>query len=78
MPELKIKTMPYIKIEVIRDGITREQKRTLIKGITDLITDVLNKDPQLTYVVIEEINQDNWGFGGKTVTEHKEMGGAII
>jgi 4-oxalocrotonate tautomerase len=39
--------MPYVKIEVTREGVTREQKQTLIKGVTDLITDVLNKDPQL-------------------------------
>ena len=37
--------MPYVKIEVTREGVTKEQKRALIKGVTDLITEVLNKDP---------------------------------
>ncbi len=46
--------MPYVKIEVTREGVTREQKQQLIKGVTDLITDVLNKDPHLTHVVIQE------------------------
>jgi 4-oxalocrotonate tautomerase len=44
--------MPYVKIEVTREGVTREQKQALIKGVTDLVSDVLNKDPQLTFVVI--------------------------
>ena len=45
--------MPYIKIEVTREGVTREQKQALIKGVTDLMSEVLNKDPQLTFVVIQ-------------------------
>ena len=46
--------MPYVKIEVTREGVTREQKQALIKGVTDLMSDVLNKDPQITFVVIQE------------------------
>jgi 4-oxalocrotonate tautomerase len=66
--------MPYVKLEVTREGITREQKQTLIKGITDLITDVLNKDPQLTHVVIQEIELDDWGFAGDQVSVLREKG----
>ena len=66
--------MPYVKIEVTREGITREQKQTLIKGVTDLITDVLNKDPQLTHVVIQEIELDDWGFAGEQVSVLREKG----
>ena len=36
--------MPYVKIELTREGVSREQKQQLIKGVTDLITDVLNKE----------------------------------
>lgn len=66
--------MPYIKIEITREGITREQKQTLIKGITDLITTVLNKDPQLTHVVIQEVELDDWGFAGEQVSVLREKG----
>lgn len=61
--------MPYIKIEVTRDGVTKEQKQKLIKGVTQLLVDVLNKDPQLTHIVINEVDTDNWGVGGEQVTE---------
>jgi 4-oxalocrotonate tautomerase len=66
--------MPYIKIEVTREGVTREQKQALIKGVTDLMTTVLNKDPQLTAVVIQEIDLDNWGQGGEQVSVLREKG----
>jgi 4-oxalocrotonate tautomerase len=66
--------MPYIKIEVTREGVTREQKQALIKGVTDLMTTVLNKDPQLTAVVIQEIDLDDWGQGGEQVSVLREKG----
>lgn len=66
--------MPYIKIEVTREGVTREQKQTIIKGVTDLISDTLNKDPHLTHVVIQEIDLDDWGYAGNQVSVLREQG----
>ena len=66
--------MPYVKIEITREGVTREQKQTLIKGVTDLITDTLNKDPNLTHIVIQEIDLDDWGFAGEQVSVLREKG----
>lgn len=66
--------MPYIKIEVTREGVTREQKRALIKGVTDLMTEVLNKDPHLTHVVIQEVELDDWGYAGEQVSVLREKG----
>jgi 4-oxalocrotonate tautomerase len=66
--------MPYIKIELTREGVSREKKQRLIKGVTDLITDVLNKDPHLTHVVIQEIDLDDWGYAGEQVSVLREKG----
>jgi len=66
--------MPYVKIELTREGVTREQKQELISGITTLITDVLNKDPHLTHVVIQEIELDDWGYAGEQVSILREKG----
>ncbi|SFD48057.1 tautomerase family protein [Flavobacterium phragmitis] len=66
--------MPYIKIELTREGVTREQKQQLIFGITELITEVLDKDPNLTHVVIQEIELDDWGFAGEQVSVLREKG----
>lgn len=66
--------MPYVKLELTREGVTREQKQELISGITSLITEVLNKDPHLTHVVIQEIELDDWGYAGEQVSVLREKG----
>ncbi|UHD17300.1 tautomerase family protein [Thiocapsa bogorovii] len=60
--------MPYVNIKITREGATAEQKAALIKGVTQLLVDVLGKNPQTTMVVIDEIETDNWGIGGESVT----------
>lgn len=64
--------MPYINIKVTRDGVTAEQKQALIRGATDLVVRVLDKDPEHTLVVIDEIDTDNWGLGGESVTRRRQ------
>jgi len=66
--------MPYVKIEVTREGVTRQQKQALIAGVTNLITEVLDKDPKLTHVVIQEIALDDWGYAGEQVSVLRERG----
>lgn len=63
--------MPYILIQVTDEGVTKEQKAKLIKGATDLVVQVLNKDPATTFVVIDEVHTDNWGVAGESVTERR-------
>ena len=61
--------MPYINIKVTDTGITREQKRQLIEGATELMVRVLNKNPETTVVIIDEVSMDNWGIGSKQVSD---------
>ena len=60
--------MPYVNIKITNEGATVEQKAQLIKGVTKLLQDILGKNPQTTVVVIDEVETDNWGIGGETVT----------
>lgn len=61
--------MPYIRIEVTREGVTLAQKQQLIAESTEMMVRVLHKDPAATFVVIDEIDTDNWGVAGRTVTQ---------
>jgi 4-oxalocrotonate tautomerase len=63
--------MPFVNIKITRDGATPEQKGELIKGVTDLLVRVLHKNPATTVVVIDEVDTDNWGIGGETVTARR-------
>ena len=61
--------MPYVNIKITDEGVTKEQKQQLIQGATQLLVDVLDKNPATTMVVIDEVNTDNWGIGFDQVTE---------
>lgn len=65
--------MPYVNIKITDEGVTREQKHRLIQGATQLLVDVLGKNPKTTVVVIDEINLDNWGIGFDQVSELREL-----
>jgi len=66
--------MPYVNIKVTDEGCTTEQKKRLIEGVTNLLEDVLGKDPKTTFVIIDDdISTDNWGIGGKPVTDIRKM-----
>lgn len=60
--------MPYINIQITREGVTAEQKAELIARATAMMVDVLGKDPATTFVIIDEVETDNWGVAGQTVT----------
>ena len=68
--------MPYVNIRVTRENgtPTAEQKEELIKGATALLVRVLGKNPATTVVVIDEVDTDNWGVGGETVTRRRRQG----
>jgi len=54
---------------VTDEQVTTQQKAALIEGATALIANVLNKNPATTVVVIDIVDTDNWGVGGKVVTD---------
>lgn len=63
--------MPYVNIKITREGATPEQKARLIAGVTDLLVEVLDKNPSTTFVVIDEVEMEHWGVGGLPVEEYR-------
>ena len=66
--------MPYVNIKITNEGVTSEKKAALIKGATALLQNVLGKNPKTTVVVIDEVETDNWGIGGETITVRRKRG----
>jgi 4-oxalocrotonate tautomerase len=66
--------MPYVNIKITREGASAEQKAQLIEGVTALLRDILGKNPATTVVVIDEVEMDNWGIGGESVTVRRKRG----
>jgi 4-oxalocrotonate tautomerase len=71
---MKGEIMPYVNIKVTNEGVTADHKLQLIKGVTDLLSTVLGKNPATTFVVIDEVDTDNWGIGGESVTARRKRG----
>jgi 4-oxalocrotonate tautomerase len=71
--------MPYVTIQVTREGtnpgagsVTAEEKAALIKGVSQLLLDVLKKPLESTFVIIDEVDTDNWGWGGLPALEYRK------
>ena len=68
--------MPIVTIQITREGTTPEQKTALIKGATELLADVLQKPPGLTFVIIEEVEMADWGVNSLPAAEFRRQAAA--
>jgi len=64
--------MPYVNIKITNEGVTAAKKAALVKGATELLQEVLGKNPQTIVVASEEVDPDNWGIGGETITVRRK------
>lgn len=70
--------MPYVNIKVTREGgpdgtgPSQSEKAKLIAGVSELLHEVLSKNPATTVVVIDEVDLDNWGIGGLPVVDYRK------
>jgi 4-oxalocrotonate tautomerase len=65
--------MPFVHVSITRDGVSQAQKRQVVREITDTLERVLGKPPELTHIVIAEVETDNWGHGGELVTDRRRV-----
>lgn len=70
----RVNNMPYVNIQITM-GATREQKAQLVKDVTDSLVRVLGKKPEHTHIVIQEIDEENWGFSGILTDDWKKLDG---
>lgn len=66
--------MPYVNLKITKEEATNKQKAELIKGVTTLLNEVLGKNPATTFVIIEEVDTNNWGIAGEQVSERRKRG----
>jgi len=63
--------MPYINLQITKGDVTKEQKARIVAEFTRTLGDVLGKKPEHTHIVIQEIEEENWGFAGMLTTEYR-------
>jgi len=64
--------MPYVNVRILRNGVTTDQKAQIVADITRTLEVLLNKKPEHTHVVIDEIDPENWGYAGMLASELKD------
>ena len=64
--------MPYVNVRITK-GVTRDQKAQVVREITDTLVRVLAKKPEHTHIVIDEVDEDNWGFSGVLTTDFRKQ-----
>jgi 4-oxalocrotonate tautomerase len=64
--------MPMINLKITKGESTAAQKAQVIKEMTDVLRRVMGKNPDTTIVIIDEVETDNWGIGGQTVTQRRK------
>ena len=65
--------MPYVNVRITRDGVTAEQKATIVREITETLQRVLGKRPEHTHTIIDEVDPENWGYAGMLTTEYRKQ-----
>ncbi|RDL48742.1 putative tautomerase [Ensifer sp. M14] len=70
--------MPIVTVQVTREGtsadrtsVSAEEKAAIISGVSGVLLNVLNKPLESTYVIIEEVDLDNWGWGGLPTAQYR-------
>ncbi|MBB6428662.1 tautomerase family protein [Algisphaera agarilytica] len=64
--------MPYINVKVTRDGVTAEHKAEIVRRFTDTLVDVLGKKPEHIHIVLDLVDEEDWGFAGMLTTEYRK------
>ena len=63
--------MPYVNLQVT-PGASRTAKAEIVRRFTDALVEVLGKKPEHIHVVIQEIEEENWGFAGILTDEYRK------
>ena len=61
--------MPYVKIQIMREGNSKDQKRRPYRRLDRLVAAGSRQRSSYDLVVIEEVETGKWGVAGKTVTQ---------
>ena len=68
-----VRIMPYVNVRITKDGLTRDKKAALVEQITATLVDVLGKRPEHTHVIIDEVEDENWGYAGMLTDDYRKQ-----
>jgi 4-oxalocrotonate tautomerase len=69
--------MPYVNVKIVKQQVTPNQKDLLINGLMDIIVKIMDRDPELTVITLDEIDQRNWFIGGEPLSKNQDVRGMV-
>ena len=71
--------MPLVEVNVFEDELTPAQTQQLIRRITDDVTWVTSeKLRDITWVIVNTVNNGNWGVGGRPFVSRTSGGSFVV
>lgn len=67
--KLEVLQVPIVRVEIAKGIASADQKKAVIRRMTDVLVEELGRDPEYVFVVIDEVDTDNWGRKGQSLTE---------
>ncbi|MFW6149668.1 MAG: 2-hydroxymuconate tautomerase [Atribacterota bacterium] len=62
--------MPILQMEILK-GRTLDQKRKMVKKVTDAVTETLNCPKEAVRIIIREMESENFSVGGDLKVDNK-------
>tara|TARA_Y100000052_G_scaffold25934_1_gene30104 strand:+ start:565 stop:777 length:213 start_codon:yes stop_codon:yes gene_type:complete len=63
--------MPYVNVQITK-GASRDEKREIVAQFTQTLVNVLGKKPEHIHIVLQEIEEEDWGFAGMLTDEWRQ------
>jgi 4-oxalocrotonate tautomerase len=60
--------VPFVSIKIAK-GRSLEQKRNLVRSVTEAISNAINIQPEKVWIQIEEFEPDNFATNGRLMSD---------
>ncbi len=60
--------MPYVTI-VLKEGRSLDQKREMVKAVTDAIVRTTNAKPEAVHIIVHDVPVQNLAHGGQLLAD---------
>jgi 4-oxalocrotonate tautomerase len=65
--------MPFVNIKLTKTNLTRETKAQIVKEFSETLVRVLGKKPETIHIVIDAVDDEDWGHAGSLVANTRQL-----
>ncbi|MCP8940499.1 4-oxalocrotonate tautomerase family protein [Alsobacter sp. SYSU M60028] len=65
--------MPFVNLKTTKTNLTREAKAQIVREFSETLVRVLGKKPENIHIVIDAVDDENWGHSGALVAHTRKL-----